>query len=393
MTSLRELFLRHMAQTSLAPMGLEISHAKGVYQIGTDGKRYIDLISGISVSNLGHGHPAVVQAVTEQATRHMHLMVYGETVQAPQVRFAEAICSQLPKELDSVYFVSSGSEATDGAMKLAVRATGRTQFATLRNAYHGSTLGALGVMGHDMLRAPYAPLLPDTLRLDPNIAEQLDQVNRRTAAIFIEPIQGEAGARPLTAEYIRAVRRRCVSTGTLMVVDEIQSGFGRTGSMFAFLDAGVVPDIVLMAKGMGAGMPIGAFVARKELMSLLSHDPVLGHITTFGGHPMSCAAGLAGLQVVLSDGLMERAKALEVIFRQRLIHPRIKEIRGRGALLALELGDAALVQSTIAKCLEMGVITDWFLFCDTALRVAPPPIMTDAEAHAACDTLLSALEV
>jgi acetylornithine/N-succinyldiaminopimelate aminotransferase len=391
MTSLRQLFLRHVAQTSPSPLGLEISHAEGVYQIGTDGKRYIDLIAGISVSNLGHCHPAVVQAVTEQTTRHMHLMVYGETVQATQVQFAEAICGLLPDVLDSVYFVNSGSEATEGALKLAVRATGRTQFATLRNAYHGSTLGALGMMGHDMLRAPYTPLLPDTLRLDPNIAEQLDQVNRRTAAIFIEAVQGEAGARPLTADYLRAVRRRCDNTGTLMVVDEIQSGFGRTGSMFAFMDAGVVPDMVLMAKGMGAGMPIGALVARKELMSLFTHDPVLGHITTFGGHPVSCAAGLAGLRVVQSGGLMERATVLESIFRQRLIHPKIKEIRGRGALLALELGDAALVQSVIARCLERGVITDWFLFCDTALRIAPPLIMTDEEAHTACDIVLGAL--
>lgn len=392
MTSLRELFLRHVAQTSPAPMGVEMSHAEGVYQIGTDGKRYIDLISGISVSNLGHGHPAVVQAVTEQATRHMHLMVYGEMVQAPQVQLAQAICEQLPEALNSVYFVSSGSEATEGALKLAVRATGRTQFATLRNAYHGSTLGALGVMGHDMLRAPYTPLLPDTLRLDPNIAEQLDQVNRRTAAIFIEPIQGEAGARPLTAEYMRAVRRRCDSTGTLMVVDEIQSGFGRTGSMFAFMDAGVVPDVVLMAKGMGAGMPIGAFVAKRELMSLLAHDPVLGHITTFGGHPVSCAAGLAGLRTVLSQGLMDRANVLEGIFRQRLIHPRIKEIRGKGLLMAVELGNADSVQATIARCMEIGLITDWFLFCDTALRIAPPLTMTDAEAEAACDILLKALD-
>lgn len=392
MPSSKELFFKHLAQTSPFPLGFEVARAEGVYLITPEGKKIIDLISGIAVSNVGHGHPEVVRAVCDQTTKHMHLMVYGELVQAPQTQFAEAICAKLPPQLNSVYFVNSGSEAVEGALKLARRHTGRTDLVSLKGAYHGSTTGALALMGDDRLRQPFSPLLGDVTRLDPGNIEQLDQITKRHAAVFVEPIMGEAGARPLSNAYLSALRQRCNLTGTLLVFDEIQSAMGRSGTLFTFEQSGIVPDILLLAKALGGGMPIGAFVANTSAMACLSDNPMLGHITTFGGHPVSCAAGLAAWQVVVNNNLHQRANELGQIFRERLANVSRAEMRGMGAMLALELGNAQRVQNTITKALTLGLLTDWFLFCDTALRIAPPLTMTDAQAHMACDILLSAID-
>ena len=392
MPSTKEIFFKNLAQTSPFPLGFEVERAEGVYIITPEGKKIIDLISGIAVSNVGHSHPEVVKAVQDQAAKHMHLMVYGELVQAPQTRFAEALCANLPAQLNSVYFVNSGSEAVEGALKLARRYTGRTEFASLKRAYHGSTTGALALMGDDRLRQPFSPLLGEVTRLDPGNIEQVDQITKRHAAVFIEPIMGEAGAQPLSHTYLTALRNRCDQTGTLLVFDEIQCGMGRTGTLFAFEQCGLAPDILLLAKGLGGGMPIGAFIANSLVMRCLSESPMLGHITTFGGHPVCCAAGLAALDVVLNQHLTERAIQLGEIFTNRLKDVPNAHVRGMGAMLALELGSAQRVQQAIAKALDLGLLTDWFLFCDTALRIAPPLVMTNAEAHLACDILLKSLD-
>jgi acetylornithine/succinyldiaminopimelate/putrescine aminotransferase len=378
----RELFLRHVAQTSDLPLlgvDLDIETAKGVILTDKNGKKYIDLISGISVSNVGHCHPKVVEAIVAQSQKFMHLMVYGELNQSPQVKYAQQLTSLLPANLDCVYFTTSGSEAAEGALKLAKRATGRTEIVTFENAYHGSSHGALSVMGNEYFKNSFRPLLPGIRILPFNNIEALESINNHIAAVIIEPVQGEAGLRKAEGEFLKKLREKCTQTQTLLIFDEIQSGFGRTGSLFAFEQYNVVPDILLIAKGMGGGLPIGAFVASYPLMQLFTNNPVLGHINTFGGNAVCVAAAQATLEVILQEKLASRAIEIENVIRQNLKHPLIKDLRLFGALGAIDFFDEALNMKVIKSCIENGVLSDWFLFCPTAMRVAPPLTITDQE--------------
>ena len=387
----RQLFLCHVAQTSPAPMALEIEKGEGVYLIDTKGKKYFDLISGISVSSLGHCHPKVVEAITKQANTFMHTIVYGEFVQSPQVNLAKALTDLLPASLDSVYFVNSGAEATEGAMKLAKRVTGRTEIISFKNAYHGSTHGALSIMGSEEFKNSFRPLLPDTKIIEFNNEEHLLQITERTACVVVEPVQAESGVNVPKNDFLKKLSARCKATGTLLVLDEIQTGFGRTGTLFAFEQFCIVPDVLLIAKAMGGGMPIGAFISSKANMDCFTNDPVLGHITTFGGNAVCCAASLATLTEINSTQLYKRAKNIEAIIHDKIKHPLVKEIKSSGALIAVEFGDVDLNMRIIAKCIENGVISDWFLFCATAMRLSPPLIITDEELIEACDLIVASL--
>lgn len=391
MLSQRQLFLNHVAQTSETPLALEIEKAEGIYLYDVSGKKYMDLISGISVSNIGHRHPAVLDAVKQQLDKYMHLMVYGEYIQSPQVKLATRLSEVLPQNLNAVYFVNSGSEAIEGAMKLAKRATGRTEIISFKNAYHGSTQGSLSIMGNEEFKNAFRPLLPDTKQIEYNNIDQLKEITTRTACVVVETIQGEAGAVLPQNDFLKKLSERCKATGTLLVADEIQCGFGRTGKMFAFEHYEFVPDILCIAKGMGGGMPIGAFVSSKEIMHTLTHDPVLGHITTFGGHPVSCAAALATLNVITGEKLYEQVQAKEQLFRKLLVHPKIKNINGKGLLLSVEFDSYEQNKAIIDKCIENGVITDWFLFNAHSMRIAPPLTITNKEIEQACEVILKSL--
>ena len=389
--SLRSLFLRHVAQTSPAPPMLDVSHAEGVFIYDQHGKSYIDFISGIAVSNTGHRHPKVIEAIREQSEKYLHVMVYGEFIQGPQVQLAQKISSLLPEPLQSVYFVNSGAEATEGALKLAKRATGRSKMLAFHNAYHGSTHGALSVMGSDYFKQGYGPLLPDVGFLHYNDFDSLESIDEQTACIIAETIQGEAGAKVPDVAWLQALSQRCHEMGALLILDEIQSGFGRTGKLFAFEHFGIVPDILLMAKGMGGGIPIGAFVSSNALMSKLSHDPVLGHITTFGGNALACAAALASLNAILDEKLIDKVAAKEALIRENLKHPGVEKIHGKGLMLAAEMNSNPEVLKTMEACYRRGLITDWFLFADNCLRIAPPLVITDEEIHKACTIIKDAI--
>ena len=391
MLSQRQLFLLNTAQTSESPKSLEIDSAEGVYLTDTSGKKYIDLVSGFAVSNVGHRHPKVVQAIKDQADKYLHVTVYGEYIQSPQVSFAEKLCSILPSSLNSVYFVNSGAEATEGAMKLAKRFTGRSQIVSCINSYHGSTQGALSLMGNEHYKQAYRPLLPGVCFIRFNVMEDLQHITTDTAAVFLETIQGEAGVIVPSLEYMTALRQHCDETGTLLVLDEIQSGFGRTGKLFGFQHFYIVPDILLLAKGLGGGMPIGAFIADKKIMDSFKENPILGHITTFGGHPVSCAAGLAALHVLLEEELTETVAAKEQLFRECLRHPRIIEIRGKGLLLSLQLSSFNEVEKISKTCMENGLIIDWFLHNETSLRIAPPLVITEEQIREACHIIMRSL--
>jgi len=391
MDSLRPLFFKHLAQTSDKPLSLDIDYAEGVYLYDPSGKQYMDLISGISVSNIGHSHPSVVKALQEQAARHMHLMVYGEYIQSPQVKLAEQLCRKLPAALQNVYYVNSGAEAVEGALKLAKRYTGRSEIVSFINAYHGSTHGALSVMGNEWLKSAYRPLLPGIRFLRFGNFEDIQLISIAIACVIIEPVQGEAGVIIPPQGYLEALKERCSETKTLLIFDEIQTGFGRTGKLFAFQYTKVIPDVLLVAKAFGGGMPLGAFISSKEIMSVLSVNPPLGHITTFGGHPVSCAAGLASFNVLIEEKIVDKVAEKELLFRSELKHQGIKEIRSKGLLIALELGDTEKVKIVINKCLEKGLITDWFLFRDTALRISPPLTISEEQIKEACRIILSAL--
>lgn len=389
--NLRTLFLHHLAQTSPAPLALEIVRAQGCFLYDKKKRPYLDLIAGIGVSALGHRHPAVEAAVKKQLKKYWHTMVYGEYVLEPQVQLAALLAENLPG-LDSVYFVNSGTEATEGAMKLAKRATGRPNIVACRYAYHGSTQGAASLMWPTDFTQPYHPLLPGIRHMDFNDDASLSQIDRQTAAVIVETVQGEAGIRLPRREWLQALRQRCTEMGVLLVLDEIQAGYGRTGSLFAFQRYDIQPDILLLAKGFGGGMPIGAFVASRELMQVLSNNPPLGHITTFGGHPVCAAAALATLQVLLNSTLLEQIPEKAALFRQLLVHDDIQAIRSTGLWFALDLGNAARVQQVIQHCIQHGLITDWFLFNDHSIRIAPPLIITKAEIRTACQILLDALD-
>lgn len=392
MLSTRQLFLLNTAQTSSFPRSLEVDRAEGIYLYDPSGKRYMDLVSGFAVSNTGHRHPKIVKAIKDQVDKYLHLTVYGEYIQSPQVKFAEKLASVLPQQLHSVYFVNSGTEATEGAMKLAKRYTGRSNIIACTNSYHGSTQGALSVMGNEYYKQAYRPLLPGVSFTGFNKLADLDQITGQTAAVIVETIQGEAGIRVPNPEYMRQLRDKCDKTGALLILDEIQTGFGRTGKLFGFEHFGIIPDILLLAKGMGGGMPIGAFISSATIMSVLKENPILGHITTFGGHPVSCAAGLANLEVILEEELTTDVHLKEKLFRKLLQHPKIKEVRGKGLMLSIQLDSFEQVENVSKRCLENGIIIDWFLHCNTALRLAPPLIISEDEIIEACRVIVGALE-
>ena len=395
-TILRKQFLAHVAQTSPSPMLVGVERAEGVFFYTPEGKRYYDLVAGVSVSNVGHGNPAVVAAVQEQAARYMHVMVYGELIESPQVRYAARIAGLLPGALDSVYFVNSGAEAVEGALKLAKRATGRTELISMRRAYHGSTHGAMSMMGApegEEWKNAFRPLLPDTQAIAFNDFADLDRITHRTAAVLAEPVQGEAGVRPPVPGYLEALRRRCDEVGALLIFDEIQTGMGRTGAMFAMQRYGVVPDIVCLAKALGGGMPLGAFVAPHAVMETLQSDPTLGHITTFGGHPVCCAAGLAALEYLLEHHVVEEVEAKGALYEELLRdHPAVREIRRSGLLLAVELGNSERLYRIMERFKEIGILSDWFLYCDTAFRISPPLIITEPEIRESAALIRQALD-
>jgi len=384
----RELFLRHVAQTSGAPMALEIVKAEGTELVDAGGKKYLDLIGGISVANIGHRHPAVVKAIREQTDAYLHVMVYGEFIETPEVQFARFLTEHLPQKLDSVYFTNSGTEAVEGAMKLAKRVTGRTQIIAFENSYHGSTQGALSIMGSEYWRNAFRPLLPDILHLKYNTPESLQSVTENTACVIAETIQAEAGILAPSHEWMQALRKKCDDTGTLLVLDEIQTGFGRTGKLWGFENFDITPDIILLGKALGGGMPLGAFLANRQIMSALSTDPVLGHITTFGGHPVCCAAGLAAMKAMIDEEMIESVKAKENLFRSLLVHPKIKAVRSFGLWLAIEFDSFETNKRIIDNCIANGLVTDWFLFAANCLRISPPLIITEDEIRRAAKILL-----
>ena len=385
----RELFLQHVAQTSDAPLALEIVAAEGCKMYDRQGKEYIDVISGISVCNVGHRNPKVVKAIKDQVDQYMHIMVYGELIESPQVQYASRLASLLPSTLDAVYFTSSGSEATEGAMKLAKRLTGRTNMVAFNDSYHGSTQGALSVMGSEYWRNAYRPLIPGIKHVHHNQFASLEAIDEHTACVIAEPIQAERGVMSPSIAWMKALRKRCTETGALLVLDEIQTGFGRTGSMFAFEQFDVVPDILLLGKAIGGGMPLGAFVASKQMMDHFTLNPVLGHITTFGGHPVCCAAGLAALEFLVDEKLISQVKKNELLFAELLHHPMIKDFRSAGLLMAIDFGTWDLNKKIIDRCIAKGVFTDWFLFASHCMRLAPPLIITEEEIRTSCGIILA----
>jgi acetylornithine/N-succinyldiaminopimelate aminotransferase len=387
----RQLFLNHVGQTSDAPLCLNIVQAEGSKMWDADGKEYIDLIAGISVCNVGHRHPKVVQAIKDQADKYLHIMVYGELVENPQVEYAKALTDNLPATLNSVFFTASGSEATEGAMKLAKRYTNCSQIISFKDSYHGSTQGALSVMGSEYWQQAFRPLLPDVLQLCYNNFEDLQNITERTACVIAETIQAEAGILKPQNNWLLALRERCTLMGTLLVLDEIQCGFGRNGTLWAFEQFNVVPDILLLGKAIGGGMPLGAFIAEKKIMDSFTYNPVLGHINTFGGHPVSCAAGLAGLQVLLEDKLIGSVFEKEKLFRSLLTHSSIKNISSAGLMMAVEFDSFETNKKIIDTLIEHGVFTDWFLFCAHAFRVCPPLNISEEEIRNACDIIMQVL--
>ena len=388
----RQLFLNHVGQTSAAPLCLNIVKAEGSKMWDIDGKEYIDLIAGISVCNIGHRHPAVVDAIKKQADDYLHIMVYGELVENPQVAYAKMLTEYLPPSLNAVFYTASGSEATEGAMKLAKRFTGRTQIISFKNSYHGSTQGALSIMGSEYWQQAFRPLLPGIIQLNYNSFSELENITEQTACVVAETIQAEAGVVLPKDNWLRALRKRCTETGTLLVLDEIQSAFGRNGSLWAFEQYDIVPDILLLGKALGAGMPLGAFVSDKQIMDSFTHDPVLGHINTFGGHPLSCAAGLAGFKVLLEEKIIDLISQKEKLFLSLLGHQLIKNINSLGLMLAVEFENFETNRKVIDALINEGVFTDWFLFAPHALRIVPPLNISEADITLACNKILKVLD-
>ena len=384
-------FFTFQAQTTQHPLAIEIERAEGVWLFGPGNRKYIDLISGIAVNNIGHCHPDVVKAVQEQAAKYMHVMAYGEYVQAPQTQFAKRLASVLPHNLNCVYFTNSGTEATEGALKLAKRFTGRNHIVSFKKSYHGSTHGSLSVTGNETKKYAFRPLLPNVSFIDFNQIEQLNTITPETACVIMETIQGDAGVRIPSIEFMLALRKRCDETGCLLILDEIQTGFGRTGKLFAFEHFGIVPDILTIGKAMGGGMHLGGFVANKTVMNSLTHNPILGHITTFGGHPVACAAGLAGLEVLINEQLIAGCEEKGQYLEKGLQHPLIREIRRKGLMFAIEMENADLVQQVVTRCLENGAITFWFLSCPESFRLAPPLTITPEEMDHALSIIQEAM--
>ena len=392
MISNRELFLNNLAQTSNSPRLFEIVKAEGIYLLGPNGEKYMDLVSGFNVSNIGHRHPKVIQAIHDQLDKYLHVTVYGEFVQAPQVHFAQQLINLLPQNFESVFFTNSGTEAVEGAMKIAKKYTGRAEILGAEKAYHGSTQGAISLIGNPEFQKAYAPLLPHIDFIKFNDIDSLNKISTKAAAVFIEAIQGEAGVRVPSLEFMKALRQKCNETETLLVFDEIQTGFGRTGKMFAFEQFDVIPDILLLAKGIGGGMPLGAFVASKAIMDVIKDNPMLGHITTFGGHPVSCAAAMASLRVIQEENLIAQVAEKASLFREKLSHPAVKEIRGVGLMMCIQLENFDQVYQVSNICASKGVMIDWYLHCETALRLAPPLTITHDEITEACNIILDAID-
>ncbi len=389
----RELFLRHVAQTSATPLALEIVKAEGCTLFAADGKEWLDLIGGVSVANIGHRHPKVIEAIQKQLEAYLHIMVYGEFIETPQVQYAKLLTENLPATLNCVYFTNSGAEATEGAMKLAKRVTGRTQMIGFNRSYHGSTQGALSVMGDEYWRNAFRPLLPDVLHLEFNpIAigsfESLKEITEQTACVIAETVQGEAGIIVPSKEWMQALRKKCTGSGALLILDEIQAGFGRTGKLWGFEHFGIVPDILLLGKALGGGMPLGAFIADKKWMDAFTNNPVLGHITTFGGHPVCCAAGMAAMKVLLEEKCIEPVKKKEELFRSLLTHPKIKTVRSFGLWMAVEFDSFETNKKVIDACIAGGVMTDWFLFAADCLRISPPLVISDRQISNACGVII-----
>lgn len=390
--SVSENFGRHVAWTSDEPLGFEVDFAEGAYIYLKNGRRITDFISGIAVSSLGHRHPRVVEAIHKQVDRHLHVMVYGEFVQDAQANFASLLASQLPEALQVAYFTMSGTEANEGALKLAKKFTGRNKMIAFERSYHGDTHGSLSVTGRAVYQDPYRPLLPDVTFLPFNEIEALTAIDDQTACVITEPIQGEGGIRVPSDQWMRALRDRCTETGALLIFDEIQTGFGRTGNLFAFEGFGVVPDIITLAKAMAGGMPLGAFVSSKTIMQTLRSDPPLSHVTTFGGHPVSCAAALANLEVLLEQKLPGRAVEIGRRIKQTLIHPLITEVRGRGAMLGMQLTDGPITAKVVSDCLKNGVLLGWTLHADSLVRIAPPLTIPFNVLDDALSTIRNALD-
>jgi len=388
----RELFLRHIAQTSSAPLALEIVKADGALLYDANGKEYIDLIGGISVANVGHRHPKVIQAIKNQLDAYLHVMVYGEFIETPQVQYAKLLCEHLPVSLNSVYFTNSGAEATEGAMKLAKRATNRTRIVALNNSYHGSTQGALSVIGSEYWRNAFRPLLPDILHYDYNSSEAVNAITDETSCVIVETVQGEAGIIIPSKDWMKSLRKKCIETGTILILDEVQTGFGRTGKLWGFEHFEIIPDILLLGKALGGGMPLGAFVADRKLMGLLTDNPVLGHITTFGGHPVCCAAGMAAMKAILDEGMIDEVKRREELVRSLLNHSKIKSTRSFGLWLAVEFDSFETNKKVIDHCISNGVLTDWFLFAGNCLRISPPLIISEEQIKKACKIILQACD-
>jgi acetylornithine/succinyldiaminopimelate/putrescine aminotransferase len=389
--NIRSQFLNHLAQTSDAPLALDIVKAQGNYLYDRSGKAYLDLIGGISVCNVGHTHPKVVAAIQKQAGSYLHVMVYGELIQSPQVDYASQLAQLLPDPLSAVYFTNSGSEATEGAIKLARRVTGKVEIVAAHKSYHGSTLGALSVMGDEYWRNAFRPLMPGVWHHDYNSEAFLNAINEKTACVIIEAVQAESGVNMPDKEWMQALRKKCSALGALLIIDEIQTGFGRTGKMWGFEHSDIIPDIVLLGKALGGGMPLGAFVASKEHMQQLSNNPVLGHITTFGGHPVSCAAGIAALEVLREEQLIEQIEEKSKLFVEALHHEKIKQVRSKGLLIAIELESNDLVLASIQGCLANNLFSDWFLFAPNCIRIAPPLTISLDEIRNACAAIKQVL--
>jgi acetylornithine/N-succinyldiaminopimelate aminotransferase len=388
-----DLFIKHMAQTSSAPLALNIAKAEGTTLFAVDGKKYLDLIGGISVCNIGHRHPRVVEAIKNQADSYLHVLVYGEFILSPQVLYATLLAENLPASLNCVYFTNSGAEAVEGAMKLSKRISGRTEIAAFKQSYHGSTQGALSILGDEYWRNAFRPLLPGILHLEYNSHESLEAITEKTACVFAETVQAERGVFLPSADWMKALQKKCNDTGCLLILDEIQVGFGRTGRVWGFEQYDVVPDILLLGKALGGGMPLGAFITDRKLMYTLADKPVLGHITTFGGHPVCCAAGLAAMRVLLEENLLSDVRKKERLFHSLLVHPKIKMVRSSGLLLAVEFGDFEMNKKIIGHCIENGLLTDWFLFAPHCMRIAPPLVITEDEIIRACGIILQAINL
>jgi acetylornithine/succinyldiaminopimelate/putrescine aminotransferase len=387
-----KIFLNNIAQTTPWPYLITIDHAEGIYLYTPEGKRYTDLISGIGVSNIGHRHPAVVKAIKDQLDKHLHVMVFGEFIQSSPNLLAKKLTALLPKNLDCIYYVNSGTEANEGALKLAKRYTGRTEIISCRKSYHGSTHGSLSVSGNETKKRAFRPLLPNVKFIDFNVMEDLDNITEKTACVIIETIQGDAGVRIPSKKYMKALRARCNKTGTLLILDEIQCGMGRTGTLFAFEQFDITPDILTTAKAFGGGLPIGAFISSKEIMSSLSQDPMLGHITTFGGNPVCCASALATIDVIINEKLLDEVEAKGKLFESLLVHPHIKEIRRIGLMFAIDFDSAERVNRIVEHGKELGVICYWFLSHPYSFRIAPPLNITETQIRESAEAILKAID-